>query len=580
MLRDAETVHIRGMTFAYDILRLPSVIIAASLALILVAALLPGFPTGRYAQDFTALLDGAYRLEHGQLPHRDFMVPFGGLIIVQTWITLKLEAFASPFALLQITSWLLLLPALVPLATRQPSPLRAVALLVTVGLMVLVPYVVESEPIPEFNYNAVYNRNASAALFLLFVWIFNPKRPRYDIVLIAWLLLLGFGWKISHFIVMLGVLFCASILSSVARRIILKAIALLVVVLVVLDIATLGVIRAYGRDIAEMAEINRGGSLYFLSALAIRNLPALGCGALAVLWLTYRRARPATTPRLRIVRRPIAFLRSYRGPLWITAVVLAVLATESQGTGNLALFPVVALAFGPLSDLVARMSEPQGRPRSDRVAIALVAALVMTAAYPFLETVLRRASTMAIRQVASMRRDPAVDSVLGRVLVSRQTSEVADHYRALWHGPDSAKIIVQDAEVAFTGGMNATEPAMSLAWAREVAAMGDLVRKRNLVHPQTRVTTIGYVEPFGRLLGATPIPGTKLWLDPWRTVGTLKFEEARANLSNADAVFVQRCPLKQQLHDMIEQSFQLTLDSDFNRAESTDCYELWLRKSH
>ncbi|WP_232629527.1 hypothetical protein [Methylobacterium sp. Leaf118] len=567
------------MAFAQDHLFLPSVAIGISLAVLAVAIVLPGFPSGRYAQDFTALLDGAYRLEHGQVPHRDFMVPFGGLVVVQTWIALKLEAFASPFGLLQISSWLLLLPASLALAVRQPSRPRAVALLLFVGWMALVPYVVEWEPIPEFNYNAVYNRTASAALFLLFVWIFGPKRARFDAVLVAWLLLLCLGWKISHFVVMLGVLGLAGLMSPIARRTGLGAAALLIAALVGLDLVTAGAVRAYGRDIAEMARINRGGGLYFLSALSIRTLPTLICGALAVIWLAGHPARPATVAWRRRVKHPVALLRAGRRPLWTATVILAVLATESQGTGNLALFPVIVLAFGPFASLAAGLAAPPERSRVDPVALALAAAVVVTAAYPLMETVLRRAGTMALRQAAFMRREPAIDPVIGRTLVARQTSETADRYAALWHGPESTEAIVRDAETAFTGGLNATEPAMSLAWARAVAAMGERVRRRALVGPSTRVTTIGYVEPFARLLGAEPVRGTRLWLDPWRTVGTLTVEQARAYLAEADAVFVQLCPPKQQLRDMIERSFRPALDPDFVRVEATACYELWLRQA-
>ncbi|WFT81972.1 hypothetical protein QA634_08970 [Methylobacterium sp. CB376] len=257
--------------------------------------------------------------------------------------------------------------------------------------------------------------------------------------------------------------------------------------------------------------------------------------------------------------------------------MLAVLATESQGTGNLALFPVIVLAFGPLGGFAARSARPPRPSRGDHGASALVVALLVTAAYPLAESILRRGSTMAVHHLASMRREPALDAVIGRALVPQRTSTVADRYTALWHGPEATKVIVQGADSAFAGGLNATEPAMSLAWAREVAAMGELVRRRNLVHPPMRVTTIGYVEPFGRLLGASPTPGTKLWLDPLRTVGKLTVDEARAYLAKADAVFVQTCPLNPTLREMTDTSFLAALRERSNLADATACYEVWLR---
>ncbi|TNC14529.1 hypothetical protein FF100_07650 [Methylobacterium terricola] len=264
----------------------------------------------------------------------------------------------------------------------------------------------------------------------------------------------------------------------------------------------------------------------------------------------------------------------------MAATVLAVLATESQGTGNLGLFPVIVLMFGPLGDLVAKVQDKaRGSSGGDPVAVALAGALVVTAAYPYAESVLRRATTMAVHHVASMRRETAVDGVVGRALVAGQMSRTADLYTAFWHGPEPIRTIVRDGEAAFSGGLNPTEPAMSLAWAREVAAMANLVRRRHLVQSTMHVTTLGFVEPFGRLLGALPTPGTRLWLDPLRTVGRPTVEEARAYLEKADAVFVQRCPDKEPLRDLIATSFSAVLDREFTRADATPCYEVWLRTS-
>lgn len=549
---------------------------ALTLSLILVMALVPGFPSGRYAQDFTALLDGAYRIDQGQLPHRDFMVPFGGLILFQSWVAYKLQVFGPAFGLLQLSSWALLLPSTLSLASRQPRQGSGLVLIALIGILLLVPYVIEWEPIADVNYNAVYNRTASATLLLLFVWIFSPKRhPRSNVALVAWLLLLGFGWKISHAVVMVGILGLAALLSPAVRPIAWRAAALASATLLVLDLATGGIVRAYLGDIAEMAALNRGGSLYFVSALAVRNLPALAGVLVVAGWILGRRHSAARGGLVRMLSHPWLVARANRDVVWLLAVFAAVLATESQGTGNLGLFPVLALLFAPSTRLGIRRS---GQGRSAAAPRILLAATLAMAAYPFAESVLRRASTLAVHEIASMRRDPSLDGPLGRVLVSRRVAETANRYLALWNGPEAAETSTLESWTSFAGGANATEPAMGIAWAHEVSRMAELARRRRLVTPDMRVMTIGYVEPFSRLLGARPTPGIRLWHDPWRTIGTLNLETARSYLAKADAVFVQRCPLQRQLIDMVDQSFRPAIDADFIEVAATSCYELWRRR--
>jgi hypothetical protein len=543
-----------------------------TVAALIVAMLLSGFPAGRYLQDFSAVLSGAYRIDKGQLPHIDFSVPYGALTLFQGWIALHLDWLAPSFAVFQLVTWLLLIPPTFSLAARQQSPVLAVLLALSVALVALVPFVLEVEPIVEFNYNALYNRSASATLILFLVWIFTAKRNSWQEALVpAYLLALLFGWKISHFAVVLGFSVAAGILSQPTRRVMLRALAILFAFMLVVDLVTAGMIRAYFADILDMARINKGGLIGSMMVIFIKTIPAVGLGCvLALLLLRRKRSHTRTAGARNWTSRLVLLARYHRQPIFILLTLGAVLAAESQGTGNLGLFVASVLIFGPLCF---------DRRRGMQITL-LSAAFVAAASYPLLENVARRGVILVLRYAPEYQRDPALDRMIGRSLVADRVSTLADNYAVSWRGSPQAAQEMSAAIYAFGGGRNNSEPAESVAWARCVVDMADMARGNGMITPETRVATIGFIDPFPRLLGAEPLPQGKLWLDPGRTVKTMSFEEARDYLAPADAVFLHKLPADPKLIGWIEASIMPFIPHEFTLEAQNPCYALWIRSSN
>lgn len=537
-------------------------LVGLTLGLIALGLVLPGFPMGHCAQDFAAVLDGAYRILQGQVPHVDFSLPTGSLILFQGVLALKVAPWMPEFYALQLSLWLLLLPVVWPLAQRQQGTLARMLVIGAASLLALVPYVVVYEPIPEFNYNAIYNRAASAVLFLTLVWAVSPKRRGTgDVLILSWLILLGLGWKVSHVVVMLGVLVALAFASSIARAVLLRALLVVAGGLVLLDLTGGGMVRGYGRDILGMLQLNRGGAFGQMLFLAMRCLMVLPPLALLV-WLLV----PQGTLSASVLMKPRVVLRRWRPALLVGLSFAALLVSESQGTGNVALFGLLVLPV-----LVARLASPQ-RQRAGTVAI-LVAVL---ASYPMLEGVLRRGTTLMVRQGPSYRAEPALAPVLGRVVVSARNDEVSRSFSALWQAP--AREDYRRFERDYFAGITPVEAGQGLSWARGVVEMVEVARRSGLVDARTRVTSIGFTEPFARALGAQSARGTKLWLDPGRTVGVMSEEDARRYLTDAQIAFVQLCPARDSLADLQARPFPLVLSREFTRLASTPCYEMWARK--
>ena len=104
-----------------------------------VATLIHALPTGRDMRDFVGILDGAYKISQGLIPHVDFAVPHGAWPLYQAVPVLWLLHRVQPLALYQVIGWLSILPAAIPIALRQSDSWRAVAVLAFVALATLIP---------------------------------------------------------------------------------------------------------------------------------------------------------------------------------------------------------------------------------------------------------------------------------------------------------------------------------------------------------------------------------------------------------------------------------------------------------
>ena len=93
-------------------------IAAFTIAIVALAAFIHVVPYGRAIWDFVFVLDGAYRIDLGQIPHVDFASPIGPLTLYLTWLAERLFPGGQPFIGLHALAWLIMVP---PFAVIAPT---------------------------------------------------------------------------------------------------------------------------------------------------------------------------------------------------------------------------------------------------------------------------------------------------------------------------------------------------------------------------------------------------------------------------------------------------------------------------
>jgi hypothetical protein len=91
------------------------------------------------------------------------------------------------------------------------------------------------------------------------------------------------------------------------------------------------------------------------------------------------------------------------------------------------------------------------------------------------------------------------------------------------------------------------------------------------------VMTLGFVDEFTPLLGLAPPLGTKLALDPYRTIGELTKAEAAAYMAPIDAAFERTCAAP-FFSIQIVGFFRSALEAAFEPVVLTPCWTVHLRR--
>src|SRR3954464_10123946 len=103
---------------SYDLVRSRAVpfngrivaIAAFTVLIVALAALIHVIPYGRAVWDFVFVLDGAYRIGLGQIPHLDFASPIGALTLYLPHLAEKFFPAGQPFIGLHALAWLIMVP--------------------------------------------------------------------------------------------------------------------------------------------------------------------------------------------------------------------------------------------------------------------------------------------------------------------------------------------------------------------------------------------------------------------------------------------------------------------------------------
>ncbi|MBR1233286.1 hypothetical protein JQ597_22010 [Bradyrhizobium sp. AUGA SZCCT0177] len=551
-----DLIRSRAASFNWRI----TAIAAFTVLVVAVAALVHVVPYGRAVWDFVFILDGAYRIGVGQVPHVDFASPIGPLTLYLTHFAERLFPGGQPFIGLHALAWLMVVPPFAVIASRIQSPWGFFASFAVLAVVVLVPYTLDSSMLSEISYFATYNRFATAILFLAALWYVLPK-ARGDGVLLGYLLTALIFIKITAAIAMLG-LVVAAVLLGRARPAALFAMLFVTAALAgLVELATGGLVSGYLHDIVSMSALNRGGAVFRLAASSARNwLPLVVTITIVVL-----AARELDF--IAAVRRPLNFVRETiaREAFVVDAALLVAvaLAAESQNTGGVGLIAAAAVLFHP------SLRTTRGW--------RLIAAAVLgaTLVLPMADVVEKRVVSTFVREKQGTT-DHGFSTFLPGMRVPTATlagSRLMTRLQSEW-----LPFLDETANNGFDldGDPGSTSPATRAAWAVSVAEAGANFQRLGYATKAQRYTTIDFAESFPRLLGLTPARGTTLAMDFRRTVPAFSVTEASAYLADADGVFFRTCVLPGAT-DTNPATFRTVLEREFTRHKLHPCWDFYSR---
>lgn len=521
-------------------------------------------PAGLYTTDYIFLSEGAQRIALGQAPHVDYSAPVGPLMFALTALARKLPFLGPDIFALNVLMWAVVAVPAASVALRLGSSAKALAFLAVAALATLSPFNVEEMTgACDVNYNGIYNRHGAALLFVTFVAGLAPSRtPLRDGLLFAWLLAAMLLTKVTYGLAGAAFLAVACLFSPPRLRAVAIAGALLILTALGVE-ATTGMVTAYGRDLAAIGRLNSGRLIPHLSG-------AFWAGTLVILTglaLVVAIAIEPLTTRFGPSRRSgtAAVLRSLEVPALAVACLALTVWTESQSTGGVGLIGLSALAFTPRL-AAGRWAMPK---------VALAAGIVLLTVGWLADQVLRRGWCL-IERAPEDRAHPAVSALVpgmrvppGRLVAAELTARFWRDHRAL-------------ADEAYGKGFDFNlesygVPVSFVAGAILAHEAAETLRSRGLDRNLRHVMTLGFVDDFTQLLDLPPPPGTKLALDPFRTVGELSKEEAAAYLAPIDAAFERTCAVPLYAVQ-IAGFFRPALEEAFDPVVLTPCWTVHLRR--
>lgn len=519
------------------------------------AAAIRVIPFGRAFWDFLFILDGAYRIGVGQVPHLDFAVPIGSLTLYLAYGAERLFPGGQPFVGMHALMWLLALPPLAVLAPRFETGARFSAAAALLALMVLVPFTVDRTSLSEISYFASYNRFAVGLFFLLGLWLVLPK-GRWDAPTLGYLLGVLLLLKVTAAVAAAGVLAAACVLGRAPWRPAILGLAGLAVVCAAVDAAT-GFFSAYGRDILFMVGVNRGQGIYALGFTAYRNWAPLAVGA-GIAVLAVRDLR----------RRRAGIWRSLKSQAFAVDLILllgAAWAVESQNTGGIGLVAAAAVLFHPD---IAR----QGRPRL--IATTLFGAALLL---PMGDVAVFRTVTIAYRERAGTT-DHGFSAMAPGIRVPAPTLAGAELIRRLSHEWLPMIADVQRRRWNVDNDPSSNAPAATVAWAEDVVDAAQAFRAQGLEKTAQHYAVLAFTDPFSRLLGLQPVRGVMLALQVGRTIPVFDPATASRYLAGADGAFLSTCALSNGGEPTIRSVFQPVLDAEFEPHKLNACWTFYTRR--
>jgi hypothetical protein len=165
--------------------------------------------------DVPILLDVAWRIAHGQVPHRDFYSAVGDLPFYVTWLGMKVSRpCMSAITYGNVFVMVFLGVAMMAVLRRRTGAFYAAAMSLFVALLAVTPRPL-GDSYDYTDYAMLYNRYGEAFVALFAAIIFIPPVPEAGRGLVAWIetafagaiLAVLFFCKLNYFVLGLG--FCA-----------------------------------------------------------------------------------------------------------------------------------------------------------------------------------------------------------------------------------------------------------------------------------------------------------------------------------------------------------------------------------
>jgi hypothetical protein len=525
---------------------------AAILAALVATILFTGpVPQAQYASDVFNFLDASYRQYSGQVIHRDFYSPLGGVAFLPFSLAMRLTGptvaalpvgVALTTAVITTWAWLLAAPRLAAGA--------AAAFTVLTGLLVAASYALDFGAWTVPSYAMYYNRCAWALLGLLALECYAPRAARgrnadwragaSSGAALAALLLV----KVNFFAGGVVLILCSPLVVRHPRDRWLALAAGFVAAVAVLSLVAAVSLPGYAREIAGIAR-SQAGSVYFeiLGRILTDNRACLVAGGIlaACLLAEARGAIPAARAN---------FYRATAALVLVGGAGLAVSVTNCQFT-ELPTFPLALLLLAAvLPHLTASKLAP---------ALGLAAVIL---------TILFALPHGAMVGRALVRRVLVPPAAPANGLHLPATAVAGLGLRA-WPGepvgPDAGETLARQREVS---------PRTFGEWVQDGLS---LLTPR--VGPGSRVVSLDWGNPFPFTLGLPPVPGDHIAWHYGRVLGESWHPDARALAQQADFIMEPKLGLQPDSTAFKRRLFAPLLQESFAVAATSRYWTLWQRRT-
>jgi hypothetical protein len=537
-------------------------------AMIAALLLLLRLPVGPNLWDLFFHLDAAYRIDQGQVPHKDFFSPAGPLPF---YLLAGFEKLFSRGAPLLLAQYAVAFPAalgLLVVVFRLKEDQRGLSWLLTLPFAVfaLLPFNTSSFfPAPGIEAIGLYNRQAGLILTVFTAAAFLMREGILRALLLGLLLAALFFLKVNGFAAALLLLLFLAVSGRILAHEAAIAFALMLAMIVAAE-AVLGIVTPYGDDLRAMANQNAGALPSRILTLLSVKFDVAAPLVLLVLFLFF------------VDRRAVADcfrsgLRGWRETLRLPSVELGaatalILLYESQNTGGqefLPLWPVL------LRILVGVLRAP---PNALRAALLV---LIAAATLPSLTHLVQAGARAAFAGAGYAAIDAPGTEALGYYSTKpeylKRANVLLPHYAA---ARESYAALADEGEMPNT--ILYSTPDYQALHILDLSSVIAALKTHEAARgkPYESVATLDATDPLPFLLGRRPVKWITISFDPARGYPASEYPAFAEALLKADAILAPHCP-ETPARQIILAAAAKALDGR-EKIRLSDCWDLYARR--